>query len=109
FGPYSGKLNNDSDKINLKIPTAPLTNRVPVEVPYAIIDRVEYKDRFPWPEAADGMGVSLQRWEPRAYGNDPTNWVGAGPSVGAVTVTNGILPLIRSQPRSQMWIAGQSG
>ncbi|HMC28578.1 MAG TPA: lamin tail domain-containing protein, partial [Verrucomicrobiae bacterium] len=109
FGPYGGKLNNGSDKINLKIPTAPLTNRVPVEVPYAIIDRVEYKDRLPWPQAADGFGVSLQRWDARAYGDDPTNWVAAAPSAAALTVTNGTPPQITSQPHSQMWIAGQTG
>src|SRR5689334_24639758 len=53
--------------------------------PYPIIDKVEYKDSLPWPEAADGFGVSLQRWDARAYGNDPTNWVAAGPSAARLT------------------------
>jgi hypothetical protein len=44
---------------------------------------VNYNDKAPWPIAADGTGLSLQRFSATGYANDPTNWVAAAPSPGA--------------------------
>src|SRR5207253_6144243 len=44
FGPYSGKLNNNGDDVQLLRPTAFLNGKFP----YALIDRVEYNDSSPW-------------------------------------------------------------
>jgi len=41
---------------------------------------VHYADLLPWPPAADGTGLSLQRRDVAAYGNEPTNWVAAAPT-----------------------------
>ncbi len=53
----------------------------------AVIDAVDYDDRAPWPEDADGRGGSLERRCPVSAGNQPLNWTasllptpGASPS-----------------------------
>jgi hypothetical protein len=74
-GPYSGKLDNSSDTIELKRPDAPTTNGVP----YYVVDSVDYKDAAPWPSSADGSGAAIQRVNLSTYGNDPANWIGAAP------------------------------
>jgi hypothetical protein len=71
FGPYTGKLDNSSDSIELYKPDAPNGDRVP----YILAERVEYSDHAPWPPGADGTGATLKRVALSAYGNDPTNWV----------------------------------
>jgi hypothetical protein len=105
FGPYTGALNNSSDRINLTKPTPPLPDQ---SVPYALVERVEYRDAAPWPRGADGFGYSLQRWNPRLFGDDPANWVAAVTTAGAVTSTNGSLPVINSPPLSQTRLVGES-
>jgi len=35
-----------------------------------------------WPTEADGLGKSLSRKDPNAYGNDVANWEAAEPSPG---------------------------
>jgi hypothetical protein len=56
------------------------------------MDRVVYSDGLhvkdfsagvdPWPVEANGLGASLSRTDPTAYGNDPVNWHAAVPSPG---------------------------
>jgi hypothetical protein len=79
FGPYSGRLDNDRDTVELNRPDAPDTNGVP----RILVDEVTYRDAAPWPVAADGGGGSLQRVSLSAYGDDPINWS----SVAALTFT----------------------
>src|SRR5881394_2448083 len=52
------------------------------QVPYILVDLVKYNDKAPWPVAADGTGLSLQRVSPTGYANDPTNWLAGAPSPG---------------------------
>jgi hypothetical protein len=70
FGPYSGKLDNSRDTVELNRPDTPDTNGVP----RIVVDEVTYRDAAPWPVAADGGGGSLQRISLAAYGDDPINW-----------------------------------
>ena len=77
-GPYAGKLDNANETIELKRPDVPNTN----EVPYLLVERVHYADAAPWPPAADGTGLSLQRLDAAAFGDDPANWVAAAPTPG---------------------------
>ncbi len=103
LGPYQGKLNNDSDDLKLERPDSPDAS----EVPFILIDRVEYKDGDGWPAAADGTGASLQRINVAAYGNDPINWTAAATSAGTNQAV-GSAPSITSQPASQSGLGGQS-
>lgn len=103
FGPYAGKLSNSGEEIQLQRPTV-----LGPEAPgYVVVDEVDYRDTRPWPEGADGLGLSLQRCVPEAYGNDPANWVAAPPTAAARTAT-GVAPAITGHPRSQSLIAYQS-
>lgn len=48
------------------------------------IDRIVYDDNLPWPEGADGSGLSLHKISPELYGNDVDAWHAASPSPGIV-------------------------
>lgn len=78
LGPWSGKLANDTEAIELRRPDAPDTNGTP----YLLVERVRYADTAPWPSAADGTGFSMHRLADNAFANDPANWVAAAPTPG---------------------------
>ncbi len=78
FERQDGALQDSGERLQLQRPGVPDTNGVP----YYTVDMVRYNDRAPWPPAADGSGPSLQRINPSAYGNEPLNWVAAGPTPG---------------------------
>lgn len=84
-GPYSGKLDNSTESVELARPDAPqaLGNDAGL-VPYLLVDKVVYQDRGAWPTNADGHGMSLQRISATGYGNEPTNWMAAAPAPDAV-------------------------
>src|SRR5688500_4124463 len=82
FGPYSGKLDNGGESLELYKPDAPQSGVDAGFVPYVLADRVRYSDVAPWPIAADGGGGSLQRLSSEEYGNDPINWIVANPNPG---------------------------
>ena len=99
FGPWSGKLDNSSDSVELRRADVP---EVPPAVDagsvyYVLADRVKYSDEAPWPVAADGFGPSLQRVVLSSYGNDPSNWVAAARTPGVARNT-GAAPTITQQP-----------
>ena len=105
LGPYQGSLNNAGELIELRMPDTPDTN----EIPYVLVERVEYSDSAPWPEAADGSGASLHRFRGAAapietYYNDPASWMAAAPTAGRGYVP-GSPPQITSQPVSQNVVA----
>ncbi|MCI0748296.1 MAG: CotH kinase family protein [Verrucomicrobia subdivision 3 bacterium] len=102
LGPYGGKLDNSGEGIELLKPDAPIaaTAESAEEVPYILVERIDYRDVPPWPAGADGIGISLQRITPAAYGNEPTNWVAGIVTPGAPFVS-GPSPVITAQPQSQ--------
>ncbi len=91
FEGYSGRLSNAGERLQIGMPgdTDELGTRY-----YIRMDRVRYSDgSHPedvpggvdlWPTGADGLGKSLSRKDPNAYGNDVANWKGASPSPGVV-------------------------
>jgi hypothetical protein len=86
-GPYSGKLNNSDDEVELYKPDPPqihLPSGDPDHglVPYVLVEKVEYFDTLPWPTSADGFGLSLQRIDANAFGNDVIHWTAATPTPG---------------------------
>jgi hypothetical protein len=85
FGPYSGKLANSDDKVELYRPDNPDAGFVP----YVLADRVHYFDVAPWTTFADGTGGALLRVSLTGFGNDPTNWVAALPNFGGAADADG--------------------
>jgi hypothetical protein len=82
-GPYTGKLGNSGESVELVAPDNPQTTVADFGlVPYVMIDKVVYSPLAPWPVGADGTGLALQRLSFTSYGNDPSNWAAAAPSVG---------------------------
>ncbi len=79
YGPYSGQLDNSGDSVELTRPDNPDID----SVSYILVDKVKYSDNSPWPEAADGIGPSLNRRNVSAYGNDPANWIASGVTAGS--------------------------
>jgi hypothetical protein len=84
-GPWSGRLDNAGESVELVAPDVPQTSGPDAGlVPYVLMDRVNYSDAFPWPTSADGSGMSLQRVNAANYGNDALNWTAAVPTAGVV-------------------------
>jgi hypothetical protein len=90
FGPFSGKLSNEGENIELSMPGEldDLSERV-----YIRIDNVRYSDgqhheNFPGLDpwritgSANGEGDSLQRLDPTLFGDDVNNWTADEPSPG---------------------------
>jgi len=102
-GPYTGKLDNSEDRVELKKPDT--SN--PTNINLVLIDRVHYRDNAPWPTNADGLGTVLQRIVVGDYGNDPTNWLATVPNPGG-RVIGGALPVITSQPANTTAVAGRT-
>jgi len=88
YGPYSGKLSNGGESIKLLSPDKPDVVGATITVPYVLRDKLTYGEAAPWPSEADGNGASLQRRDRPAYGNDPTNWFGATPTVGVANTVS---------------------
>lgn len=107
FGPLRGKLDNSTERVVLQKPGLREFSDSPL-TPYTMVDQVRYQDSAPWPLTADGYGPSLQRLDPRSYGNDPGNWVAAAPTPGSSNHGRGGNPVISQQPQSTMVVLGQS-
>ena len=103
FGPYGGQLANRTERVALEKPQAP---DVPEDsVSWVIVDEVIYADRAPWPQAADGIGPSLQRLAFMEHGSNPSNWAAAAPSPG-VPYIGGVPPTITVQPTPPSQVSG---
>jgi hypothetical protein len=87
LGPWSGRLANDHDSVELVRPDAVQLPPHPDAgfVPQVLVDKVRYSALTPWPASAAGGSHSLQRTLPGAYGNDPANWIAAPPTPGLGT------------------------
>jgi len=84
-GPYSGKLDNGGESVELVRPDTPQTNGF---VPSILVEKVVYQDQGFWPTNADGFGMSLQRVSVSGYANDATNWIAAAPAPGPYGITD---------------------
>ncbi len=103
-GPYSGRLNNAGEAIELYRPDAPQTAPHPDTnfVPMILVDRVNYSPSAPWPMAADGGGASLQRKASSLYGNEPLNWKAEPPTSGSTNVQGALVaPTVATQPTNR--------
>ncbi len=84
MGPFSGKLDNAGETLELWRPDTPQSPSSPDAgfVPQLLVESISYDDDAPWPVAADGGGASLQRIVAANYGNDPVNWRAGLPTAG---------------------------
>lgn len=89
FGPFQGRLGNGGDEVLVDRPGEPIPDVQGLFVPRIRVDRLQYGTAGAWPMAADGAGMSLQRLDARAYGNDPVNWQAAWPTPGAANASAG--------------------
>ncbi len=85
IGPYPVNLTDDGQLITLEKPGLADGNG---QIPYIIVDGVEYDDVPPWPFEPDGTGPALARTVPTAYGNDPATWLAGDGSLE--TTANGV-------------------
>lgn len=84
YGPWTGRLANDSDSVELAKPDAvQLAPHLDAGfVPQILVDKVRYSAAAPWPAGAAVGTNSLQRRVSSNYGNDPVNWLSAAPTAG---------------------------
>lgn len=71
---YKGTLKGSRETLELMKPEDPLDDDDDDDPPYMVMDRAGYDENNPGLEAADGSGVSLERKNLHAYGDDYTNW-----------------------------------
>jgi hypothetical protein len=71
LGPWSGNLNNAGESLRLRRPGDMEPDGT---FPYILVDKVDYRPELPWPPAADGTGLPLERIAAYVYGNDPASW-----------------------------------
>lgn len=81
LGPFEGALSNGGEKIRLCKPGEQAFNKSRA---WIRVDQVTYDDESPWPTEPDGNGMTLQRIDTEAYGNDPSNWVAGNPRPGVL-------------------------
>ena len=74
FGPWFGGLNNDGEEVTLR------------DALNDTVDKVDFKNEFPWPVAADGNGPSAQLVNPSLDNNLGSSWRSALPTPGATNV-----------------------
>lgn len=68
---YDGTLKTNRQTLEVMKPEDPLEDG---SVKFMVMDRAGYDEDHPGLEDADGSGVSLERIDLRAYGDDYTNW-----------------------------------
>lgn len=81
FGPYQGRLDNDTDRVALERAQSPDQPGDPIS--WVIVDAVDYFDSDPWPSGADGEGRSLHRLTALRPGGDPASWQVGTPTPGS--------------------------
>ncbi|RME91515.1 MAG: hypothetical protein D6766_11795, partial [Verrucomicrobia bacterium] len=106
LGPWTGKLDNRGEAIELVRPEALDPAETPPSHAPVVIDRVAYEDRAPWPAGADGAGAALQRQPENAFGDSPASWFAATPTPGRPALS-GPLPRILQGPSDAVVAAGR--
>jgi len=84
FGPFSGRLANEGERLALFRPDAPQLPPHPDAgfVPQLLVEAIHYQPSLPWPTGAAGTGLALHRIASGQYGNEPLNWRVSRPTPG---------------------------
>ncbi|MCA9166957.1 MAG: lamin tail domain-containing protein, partial [Planctomycetales bacterium] len=77
-GPFSGRLDDAGDTVELERPE----DVAQLGLGYVLVDRIAYESTAPWPNTA--AGLSLQRTVPTAYGDFSTSWQALAASPGGL-------------------------
>ncbi|MEE8452602.1 MAG: lamin tail domain-containing protein, partial [Thermoguttaceae bacterium] len=85
-GGYTGFLDNGGESVRLLRPDTPPLEE-PDFTPHTLEDAVRYDNNLPWPPSAVGLGDSLNRLDARLWGPDSGSWGPAGPTPGAVLLS----------------------
>ncbi len=100
-GPFTGRLANEGDTVELYKPDPPSPAPDAGFVPFVLVDHVSYLPDAPWRTAAAGGGASLQRRVMSDFGNDPLNWDADPPTAGRTNIAVGVVPpTITRQPQA---------
>ncbi len=84
-GPYSGRLDDHSERICLSHPFAETDLQTgELEVHMVTADEVTYYEGGRWPTWADGQGASLELRDPRSNNDAPDAWADSDESAKAV-------------------------
>jgi hypothetical protein len=86
LGPYSGQLDNQTDRVALEKPLEP--DLPSTDIPWVIVDEVIYYESDPWPSLSDGGGPPLYRWDFDWAGNDPASWSTDPPAADTFEITS---------------------
>ncbi|MFV2066775.1 MAG: hypothetical protein ACC645_07310, partial [Pirellulales bacterium] len=78
-GPYRGELPDRQGVVRLVRPADDPTDTTAA----TLVDLVHYKNRAPWPDAANGQGPSLARGASDGYGGLATSFLARPPSPGS--------------------------
>lgn len=109
LGPFAGRLSNDGEEVRLTAPVLAEEGRAM----NVVIDEVVYGDRWPWPKL-DSVEwgptyLTLQRRRVDGFGNEPANWIAAGPTAGRPYEIGAIAPSVVEGPMSRVFAAGAPG
>jgi hypothetical protein len=77
FGPYTGSLDDHSERIQLSYPFFDPGSQT---MNMAVADEVTYYDGGRWPTWADGQGASLELRDPRSNNDTPDAWAASDES-----------------------------
>ena len=94
FGPYTGRLDNAGESVQLQKPTDPETNGL---VPYVTVDQVDYVSHAPWPVPPTNGNYSIEKMTNSAYADEPAAWrvsnrIGSPGTVPQVDANNDGIP-----------------
>jgi len=81
FGPYSGNLDDHSERVRLSYP---FEDPETLDMNMVTVDEVTYYDGGRWPMWADGQGASLELRDPHGNNNTPDAWADSDESEKAV-------------------------
>ncbi len=88
-GGFAGQLSDSGEEIRLLSPDEPPADE-PDFTPHFRMDGILYDDLPPWPAAADGSGMSLQRQALIFAGDVATSWSANVPTPGVVTAPDSV-------------------
>ncbi len=84
FGPWSGTLSNNTDRLTLCKPQDSDEPLTPTAVSLITVDQCNYNDYWPWPQETDGFGPALVRINnlTTISSDNPTSWTPADATPG---------------------------